>query len=120
MKKRLLIIALHLAASGADAYYTHRVMAAPNPFESNPLARPFVTRGTPLLITGFSAETAIEIFVPHLLRTHNHNRIALAVDLLAIGGHTYGAVTSAQGFRDVKRTEIVTIPSSLSAKPSRE
>lgn len=95
MKKRLLMLALHLAASGADAYYTQRNQSLPHHYESNPLARPFVSHGMPLLIGAFGIETAGEIAVPLWLRRHNHDHAASAIDAIAIAGHAFGAASSA-------------------------
>ena len=99
MKKKLLILALHLAANGTDAYFTHRNMQCQKGWvcqEYNPLARPFVSHGNGLLITGFALETGLEIAVPLELRHKNHPVIADTLDGVAIGGHVTGAVISAK------------------------
>lgn len=91
MKKKLLILALHLAANGADAYYTHRAMSLPHHREYDPIARPFVAH-TPGLVTYFAADTAVEIYAAHWVRSHHHDHLATAIDLINIADHTQGAI----------------------------
>jgi hypothetical protein len=83
MKKHLLLIALHLAANGADAFYTHRnATAYARPFrfhEGDPIARPFVTHGTAGLAAYFSASSALTLGADYLLRKHHHDALAAAL-----------------------------------------
>lgn len=97
MKKHLLMLALQLAASGADAYMTQRNMSMPQHSEHNPFARTFVSHGTPLLATYFVAQTGVKLYTVYLLRKHEHQQLADAVAVAGIADNTYGAVTSTLG-----------------------
>jgi hypothetical protein len=92
VKKKLLILALHLAANGYDAYSTHRVMQHPRSYETNPISRPFVTRGTPILVTYFATDFALETFGAYKLRKYGHPEWARAWEVVNIADHTEGIV----------------------------
>ena len=88
--KTALLIALQLAASGSDAYFTHRAIN-PRYHEHNPIARPFV-KTTAWQVSYFSAGAAIKITIPILLRKRHHPKLA---DTLAIAGIADNAVAAA-------------------------
>lgn len=98
MKKHLLILALHLASSGSDAYFTHRNESRRYHWEENPVARPFVEHGTPLLVGGFAVELGMELWGARELRRYHHEKLAGMVDATGVGGHTFGAVYSSQHY----------------------
>lgn len=98
MKKKLLILALHLAANGTDAYLTHRNMGGPHPYELNPMARPFVTHGTGTLVSFFSSATVMELLGTYELSKHGHPRLAAAWEAGNLGSHAWGVVTSERGY----------------------
>ncbi len=93
MKWKIALLIAHLAANGADAYFTQQAMSRKFHSELDPLARPFVTHGTALLVIGFSSGTAAEMMVPRILR--NHPIMSATLDLAGTVGHTWGAITSA-------------------------
>jgi hypothetical protein len=73
--KTLLLLAMQLAASGADAYYTDR-NAQYNDFrEFNPIAQSCV-RSRGARIAYFSATAGIKIAAPRWLRHRHHDRLA--------------------------------------------
>jgi len=96
--KTLLLVVLQLAASGADAYYTHRLvnppaMAAPV-HEANPLVRPFL-HSTRAEVGYFSTSAGLKITIPVLLRHHHHNKLAAAVTAWGIGDNAVAATYTA-------------------------
>lgn len=99
MKRKLLVLALHLAATGTDAYFTNRNQHARYRTETDPIARPFVSRGQPMLITYFSAAFGIETAVEWELHRHGHDKIAAGVEAFNILDHATGAGMSAHGYR---------------------
>jgi hypothetical protein len=92
MKTKLAIILLHLAANGADAYLTHRGMQMPIHRETNPIARTFVTHGTPMLVGYFATDTALEFAGAWELRRHHHPKLARGWEVFNIADHTGGVV----------------------------
>jgi hypothetical protein len=92
--KTFLLIALQLAASGSDAYFTHRNQSMPRHYENNPVAAPFVhsTRGQ---VAFFASGAAARIVVPTLLRKHWHPRLADAFAIEGIAENAAGAGFSA-------------------------
>lgn len=103
MKKRLLIIAFHLAANSADAYFTNRNQHCRYHTEVNPIARPFVSNGQPLLITYFAAAFGIETLGEYELHKHHHERLAFGLEVFNIADHATGAAVSAHGYRPAKK-----------------
>lgn len=120
MKKTLLILALHLAANGTDAYLTHRNMIGIQPHEVNPIARPFVTRGTPMLVAFFSTATGVELLGTYELNKHGHPRAALLWEAGNTGSHIWGSVVSASGFREPARVTSQVPATPLSQQPRPE
>lgn len=98
MKKRLLMLALHLAASGTDAYFTNRNQHLRFHSEMSPIARPFVSNGQPLLITYFAATFGIETVGEYELRKHHHERLSFGLAAFNIAEHATGAAISAHGY----------------------
>lgn len=98
MKKRLLILAFHLAASGADAYLTNRNQHLPVHSEMNPIARPFVSNGQPILITYFAATFGLETLGEYELHKHHHEHLAFGLEVFNIADHATGAAISAHGY----------------------
>ena len=92
--KTALLIALQLAASGSDAYFTHRNAARPHFCETNPIARPFM-KSTPAMVAFFGAGAAVNIAIPHLLRRHHHEALARTAALAGIADNTQAAIYSA-------------------------
>lgn len=81
-KHVLLMIVLQLAASGADAWTTHRGLALGAP-ELNPLARPFVG-STGGQVVFFGGGAAMKIVVPWALRRRGHARMATVAEIVGI------------------------------------
>lgn len=93
MKSALLMAILQLAANGADTYATDRNMHRQHFVEFDPAARPFVhDRAT--LISANALQAAGTILLERRLRRQGKVRWARALELAAIGGHTYGATIS--------------------------
>jgi hypothetical protein len=90
----ILLIVLQLAASGSDAYFTHRNLTRPGFYEHDPIARPFV-RDTPHLVGYFSADAAVKIGTAELLRKFHHRRISAIVSVGGITDSAYFASYSA-------------------------
>jgi hypothetical protein len=92
--KTAILIVLQLAASGSDAYFTHRDHLYRRFYETNPIARPFVgsTRGQ---ILYFGSGAAMKISVAHVLRTHGHTKFAEAFALSGIADNSIAAAYSA-------------------------
>jgi len=95
MKKRLLITVLQLAANGADFYYTNRNAHTPKFVEFDPIARPFVTHGTPLRAAYFATYVGGAIAGAELLEYFGHPKVALALRAAQIEENTRGAIISA-------------------------
>ncbi len=91
MKKHIAMVLLQLAASGFDAYYTHRNVIVSRGVELDPVAAPFV-HSTPALVTYFSADAAVKIYVTHELRRHGHKAMA---DLMSTAGFVDSAESAA-------------------------
>jgi len=91
--KTFLLIVLQLAASGSDAYFTHKQLASRG-VEFDPIARPFV-RTTTGQVAYFGSTAAISIAVPYELRKHRHERLADLASIAAIADSATGAAQSA-------------------------
>jgi hypothetical protein len=91
--KTILLVALQLAASGSDAYFTHRNELTPKFREHNPLVAPFVgsTHGQVIF---FGAGAALKVGGAHLLRRH-HPRLADSLAVAGIADNAFGAAFSA-------------------------
>src|SRR5271166_4991087 len=96
MKRTLLIIALQLAANGADAYYTYDNMGRPHFHEVDPVASPF-THNTSTLVGGSALSIAGSLLLERKLRHQGKTRWADALAAAQVAGHTYGAITSRDG-----------------------
>ena len=81
-KHALLMIVLQLAASGGDAWTTHRGIALGAP-ERNPIARPFV-RSTTGQVAFFGGGAALKIAVPFVLRRKSHPHAAMFAEWAGI------------------------------------
>ena len=92
--KTILLIALQLAASGSDAYFTHRNQLLPRHYENNPIAAPFVhsTRGQVIF---FGSWTGGRIAAQMLLKKRHHLQLSDSVALWGIADNTFGAAFSA-------------------------
>lgn len=101
MKKRLLLLALQLAASGSDAYFTHRNQELPRHYEMNPVARPFIG-STPGLAGYFTAEATAKIVLAHEFRIHHHPALADASASLGIADNVFGATYSATHYKPAR------------------
>jgi hypothetical protein len=86
------------AAEGVDAYATYRNSIRPNYRESDPLARPFVTRGPVALGAYFAVDAGLKIGASYLLRKHGHRKIARIIEFAGIGDNIWGASTSFAGY----------------------
>ena len=93
MKTALLII-MQLAASGSDAYYTHRCMQFPVHSEKNPIARQFVG-STSGQVFYFSAGAALKIVGAYWLRKHHHQKWADVAAVTGVADSAGGALYSA-------------------------
>lgn len=94
----ILTIALQLAASGADAYYTDRNLSQDQSRyvvrEDNPVSRLFVqTRAG--RVAYFSVTAGIKIALPQILRKHHHNRVARILEISDIADNATCAAESA-------------------------
>ncbi len=96
MKHALLMIVLQLASSGADAFYTDRVMQSYHPHEHNPIAEPFVGSRSGR-VAYFSVTAGMKIALPIELRRHGHEKLATSSELFGIADNAAGAVWSANG-----------------------
>ena len=99
--KTLLLIALQLGASGADAYYTDRNARLPRHYETNPIARQFMG-STAGRVTFFAGNAGIRIALPVILRRRGHKRLADLVAIEGIAENTQGAGYSAVHGRGVR------------------
>jgi hypothetical protein len=88
------IVVAQFAAHGADAFFTYRDMHSPNFVERDPLARPFVHNDA-IFIAGSVVGLFGELFIERQLRKTGHQKLANAIALVSIGGHTWGATYSA-------------------------
>ena len=96
--KTILLIALELAASGSDAYFTHRNLTT-FPFrEHNPIMQPFV-RNTPSMVITFAASSGGFIFSEHWLRRHGKGKFADTLAAGDISAHIWGAAYSAKNYK---------------------
>jgi hypothetical protein len=85
--------AAQLLAEGADAYWTDYNAHGPGFREHDALGRPFVS-SRPMLVASMSAEAAISLYAGHWLKSRGHPRLARLLQLVEIGGHSYGAAQS--------------------------
>ena len=92
-------VALQLFTEGADAYATQRNLAIRGSQELNPLARPFVTHGTPLLAGYFAADAGLKIGAGYFLARHHHARIARVLAWVGVADSTWAATSSFVGYR---------------------
>jgi len=93
-------VALQLLADGADAYATERNVAFRYQFhEADPVSRPFVTHGTPLLAAYFAADAGLKIGAEYWLTRHHHQKLAHVVGWLGIADSAWGASTSFAKYR---------------------
>ncbi len=99
---RTLFIADAVATS-ADFAFTHRLSTEPVWHENDPLARPFVTHGTPLQVAFFAAKFAVFETTAWQLRKHHHTKLAASVQAFSIGLSTDGAWHSAFGYNTIKK-----------------
>ncbi len=99
---RTLFIADAVATS-ADFAFTHRLTTEPIFIENDPLARPFVTHGTPLQVAFFAAKFAVFETTAWQLRKHHHTKLAASVQAFSIGLSTDGAWHSAFGYNTIKK-----------------
>lgn len=114
-KANRVLIAADVAAKAADAYYTHSMLdgvtlhngIGPNGayitwyrhgYEDNPIARPFVTRGTAGQVGFFSAALAGDVLSAYLLHKHGHTKLEKIVLTFGIGYSVEGAVQSAHAY----------------------
>ena len=88
------IVVAQFAAHGADAFFTYQDMHSYNFVEHDPLARPFVHNDA-IFITGSAVGLFGELFIERALRKTGHRKLANAIALVSIGGHTWGATYSA-------------------------
>lgn len=102
MKHALLLIVLQLASSGADAYYTNRIMEHPWGFELNPVAKPFVGSRAGR-ITYFSVTAGAKIALPIALRRHGHEKLASIAAWSGIADNAGGAGYSAERLWKAKK-----------------
>ncbi len=79
-----------LVASAADAYQTDANAHTPHFREDNPLMRPFVTHGRPLLIGTFAVDAVIPIGLGYWLESHRHRKLALVVRCFGIASNAWG------------------------------
>jgi len=84
---KLLVVAA-VASIGVDAWGTNRNSSGRFCHEHNPIARPFVDHGTPLLAAYFAAGAATVYFADRSLTKH-HRKAAIAFDLAVIGAESY-------------------------------
>jgi hypothetical protein len=98
VKRTLLLIALQLAANGADAYYTNRNIRNGNFHETDLIAKPF-THGTVSMSAWAAAGMAGTLYSEMWLRHRGHGRWADALAIGDVSGHTYGAVSSREGMK---------------------
>lgn len=98
MKTILLLVALQLAASGGDAYFTDRNQRRTVHHEDDPLAQPFMHSAAGRVMF-FSAGAGAQIVFPLYLRRKRHSRLALAAALGGVVDNASGAVVSAKGYR---------------------
>lgn len=99
MKKKLLMLALHMAASSTDAYLTNRNQHLRYHSEADPVARTFVSHGQPLLITYFATAFTVEEVAQWELHKHGYKKAAMGVAVFNILDHAAGAGMSAHGYK---------------------
>jgi hypothetical protein len=98
MSTHILAIVLQLAASGADAYYTHRVVIDHHGTEANPIARPFM-HSTGSEVAYFATTAGLKIALPPLLRRHHHNKLANIAAAAGIADNAEAATYTAMHVR---------------------
>lgn len=82
------------AAHGADAFFTYQDKHSQNFVERDPMARPFVHNDA-IFIAGSAVGLFSELVIERELRKRGHRKIADAIALVSISGHTWGATYSA-------------------------
>lgn len=95
MKHALLLIVLQLASSGADAFYTDHILSRRYSWESNPIARPFVSSRSGR-VAYFGGSAALKIALPIELRRHGHPKLAETAAWLGIVDNAQGAAYTAR------------------------
>jgi hypothetical protein len=83
-----------VAAFGFDAWATNRNLTVPNPYEQNPIAKPFVTHGTAERAGYFAACAGAFLLIDSKLNRH-HKREARVFEFTELAVETWGASYSA-------------------------
>lgn len=86
------LLALDAAAKAADFYYTMRGMDHPGlALESDPIARPFVSHGSPLAAGYFGGLLVMDAALSYEFHKHHHDRLSKAVLIFGIANNGFGA-----------------------------
>ena len=88
-------------ATSADFAFTYRLRTEPVFVEHDPIARPFVTHGTPLMAAFFAGKVAAFEGTAWVLRKKHHDRVAAVIQSFSVGLSLDGAVTSARGYNTI-------------------
>lgn len=95
MKKRLLITLLQIGLGSADFHYTNKNAHTPKFVERDPIARIFVTHGTPLRAAYFATYVSGAIAGAELLEHFHHPNLALLLRAGQIEENGRGTLYSA-------------------------
>jgi len=92
-RSNAVLVAADAAAKAQDGYRTNANLSIGGR-ETDAVARPFVTHGTPLRASFFAGCFALDAFAAYELTKHHHPKLATAVLLGGITYSTSGAVAS--------------------------
>lgn len=96
-------IAILILADAGDAAATYRNSVRPNFHESDPIDRPFVTHGTPLLAGFFAVDAGAKIGAAWWLDHHHHEKLGRVVSWVGIAASAWGIETSLRGYHALRR-----------------
>lgn len=88
-----------LGMEAADAWATHRNSELTRFTELDPVARPFVTRGTPALAGYFAVDAGLKIGTAYVLHRLHHHKLERIYEVLGIADSTAGVTVSAFGYK---------------------
>jgi hypothetical protein len=92
-KRTIVLFAIDAATKGMDAYATRRVLDHGGE-EYNPISRPFVTRGTPLLAGYFASSLAIDTGLSYLLWRRGHHKLQVVPFLVGTGINAQAGIST--------------------------
>ena len=101
----LALIGIESGAMTADGFYTLRALRRyPGVFyEANPIARPFVARGWPGMVTGGALVVGADLGLRYWLHRAGHHRLERWVPAVAIAASTFGVLNNRRQIRAAER-----------------